>query len=75
MTTKPQIYHLVRIKMNTHGQLEPVNRDFCPIYKDKQIKSVCQNGEEYCCGIEQGNVIKQLDQTTYLIQCNYFNVK
>lgn len=68
------IYHLVRIKQNTHGQLEPVNRDYCPLYKDKKEISVCQDGDNYCVGIQQGNVIKQLDSITYLIQCNYFNV-
>ena len=69
------IYHLVKIKQNTHGQLEPINHEYCPLYKDKKVMGVCQDGDNFCVGIEHGNVIKQIGEMKYIIQCNYCNLK
>ena len=67
-----EIIHLVKTKINIDGDLIPQRNIDCPKFKDKKEKSICKRDNEFCCGIFGENIIKDLGNMNYLLECKYY---
>lgn len=66
-----KVIHLIKVKMDTSGNVRPINYDHCPLYKSKRIKSNCQEGNRDCVGFRNENVLRENESMTYTIKCNF----
>lgn len=67
-----KVIYLIKVKMDTSGNVRPVNPDHCPLYKSKRIKMNCQENEKCCIGFNNESVLRESKDMTYTIKCNYF---
>ena len=68
------IIYLVKVQIDKHGQLSPINYDHCPQYKEIKHKGFCfdPSTKESCSGITVGkSLIKDISSKESLLECKY----
>lgn len=81
MKKTADIFVLIKVRMDKHGNIRPIKKEDCPLWKAHRISTHCIDGTKICkIGLEtppgkKHNVIKRIKKGPEgweLMQCNYY---